>query len=354
MVRHTQPTLDNADVDTLDWSADARYQLLDQQRETMRQRLHGLPTAQKTAHDELEQAQRAIERERQYLRQGGGDLRALQEARVALVRAQERHQALLTEEEELHTALASLQQEINELARELAQQLDAQLDDAYAEAARDLAEILPELRRRHERVRVIYNARQRNIPIRLQSSRPSARPELDQLGVPPAPKFSWLMIRELFDTPQGSRCSACRTISPDIWSSSPEVAYEYGLSHPATLARVSWGPGTDGDAAVAWRYHGHPAGEEEASMLSYAELAAQYPHPPPAPPAYLEPTVMGPFLATLVEPYPRYVQELIAQYDHVRWQYPQLLPGLLITIWWEYARHIPTITSPRPYTRSIA
>lgn len=89
-------------------------------------------------------------------------------------------------------------------------------------------------------------------------------------------------------------------------------------------------------------------------MLSYAELAAAYPHPPPAPPAHLEPCVMGPFLATLAEPYPRYVQGLIAQYDHLRWQYPQLLPGLLSTIWWEYARHIPTITSPRPYSRSLA
>jgi hypothetical protein len=88
-------------------------------------------------------------------------------------------------------------------------------------------------------------------------------------------------------------------------------------------------------------------------MLSYEQHCEAYGSPPPAPEADEEPTVFGPLLATMAEPYPKPIQALITQYDHLRVHAPQLLQGLLLTVWWEHARGVTGITSPGRYRRAI-
>lgn len=89
-------------------------------------------------------------------------------------------------------------------------------------------------------------------------------------------------------------------------------------------------------------------------LPSYEELCAQYGTPPPALEAIAEPTVFGPLLATLAEPYPKKIQALIIQYDYLRVHAPQLIQNFLgSAVWWEYGRHVEGITSPGRYRGAI-
>jgi hypothetical protein len=88
-------------------------------------------------------------------------------------------------------------------------------------------------------------------------------------------------------------------------------------------------------------------------MLSYQELCAQYQTPPPAPAAVEEPCVLHPWLQTMTAPYSKTVHAVLAQYESLRYEHPQLLQNFLGMVWWEYARSISGITSPGRYRRAI-
>lgn len=205
MFGHTQPALDHADVKGLDWRQDPQYHDISTRRDATQRRLRELPAALAEAEQTLADARAVLEEQELFWLVQKTEAKTLDAARQAHTRAQEAYRRLQAEELVAREALTRFEAAVLLVAHEARERVAAQLRQLFAETASEFAELLPAFLALHERLRAIYNQAQTNFPMILHRHKPGAwRAELLD-GMPQGAGLPWLMIRELFLTPQGSR-----------------------------------------------------------------------------------------------------------------------------------------------------